>query len=123
MRGNTKSITVNKDGGGRLQILSNDANLHLNVNGYVPSAGQWINLAVQIDAPNNIFRVYVNGESTLLSSASGISGWSTVNSVNVSISKSEGYNIFSNIRWSLGAVYGISTFITKSLPIDKNNNH
>jgi hypothetical protein len=121
IRGNNKSITVNKDGGGRLQILSNDANLNLNVNGYVPPTGQWIHLAVQNDVPNNIFRVYVNGDSTLLNSAPGISGWSSVSSVTVSMSMSEGYNIFSNIRLSLGAVYGISTFVTKTLPLDKNN--
>ena len=121
VRGNGKAITVNKDGGGRLQVLSNDANLGLNVNGYVPPAGQWIHLAVQNDLPNNIFRVYVNGDSTLLNPAPGISGWSSVSSVSVSVAMSEGYNIFSNIRLSLGAVYGISTFITKSLPLDKNN--
>ena len=120
IRGNGKSITVNKDGGGRLQILSNDVNLGLNINGYVPPAGQWIHLVVQNDVPNNIFRVYVNGDSTLLNPAPGISGWSSVSSVNVSIAMSEGYNIFSNIRLSLGAVYGISTYITRSLPLDKN---
>ncbi len=29
IRGNVKAITVNKDGGGRLRILTNDANLNL----------------------------------------------------------------------------------------------
>ncbi len=45
-RGNSKSITVNKDGGGRLHIFSNDTSLNLNITGYVPPAGQWIHFAV-----------------------------------------------------------------------------
>ncbi len=33
----------------------------------------------------------------------------------------EGYNIFSEIRLSLGAGYGISTFTIKSLPMEKSD--
>ena len=76
---------------------------------------------MQNDVTNNIFRVYVNGDSTKLNPASALSGWSTVSNVVLSISMSEGYNMFSNVKVSIGAVYGIATYITPSLPLSKNN--
>ncbi len=35
IRGDNESMTVNQDGGGRLEVISNDATMGLNLNGYV----------------------------------------------------------------------------------------